>query len=417
MIKCIHPIMPKGALFMKALLRLLPLLLLTGLLCLGAEAEPAAELTDTCVIRAPGVKVYKVNRMLDRNYGTAFRLEKRRVMHIRSKGAAIGALYLRFFNQPQTVDLQVEEADGWVTVATAGADFVDEWVALPRPAQEVRLRSSTGGEVKIDELYVYGEGEPPSDVHLWSISEKADIMLLSAHPDDELLWFGGLIPTYAGDRGKVVQLVYATSSPLRKLELLDALWLCGDRSYPYFCDLPDRIGRSIDSLYSLWKRDRFFGMVTEAIRRFQPDVLITQDIDGEYGHTAHKAVADAAIQCYTLAADATVFTDSAASYGTWQVKKLYIHLWPEHQLHMDWSVPLAAFGGETGLSVASRALDCHRSQRGTWSMNSSLTYDNTAFGLYATEVGPDERCDDLLEHIGEPVTSLPAILTPISLQD
>ena len=41
-----------------------------------------------------------------------------------------------------------------------------------------------------------------------------------AHPDDELLWFGGALPTYAGERGMAVQVMYmACNSYLRRLEL------------------------------------------------------------------------------------------------------------------------------------------------------------------------------------------------------
>ena len=53
---------------------------------------------------------------------------------------------------------------------------------------------------------------------MWQDLDKAELMLLVAHPDDELLWFGGLLPTYAGQRGLKVQVVYAAApSPFRRL--------------------------------------------------------------------------------------------------------------------------------------------------------------------------------------------------------
>lgn len=55
----------------------------------------------------------------------------------------------------------------------------------------------------IGELYVYGAGEVPSEVQRWGMpSGKMDMMLIVAHPDDELLWFGGTIPYYAGQLNK-----------------------------------------------------------------------------------------------------------------------------------------------------------------------------------------------------------------------
>ena len=58
--------------------------------------------------------------------------------------------------------------------------------------------------------------------------EKADLLALAAHPDDEILFLGGTIPYYAGEMGKAVQVAYLVPTmPYRRLELLDGLWLCG----------------------------------------------------------------------------------------------------------------------------------------------------------------------------------------------
>ena len=124
-------------------------------------------------------------------------------------------------------------------------------------------------------------------------------------------------------------------------------------------------------------------------------------MNGEYGHPAHQAVADAARKCYAYAADPAQDPASASLYGTWQVKKLYLHLYEEAQVRMDWNVPLSAFGGRTGLEVATQAMDCHKSQLKYFTMEDGVKYDNTLFGLYASEVGPDVMKDDFMEHIGE----------------
>ena len=50
---------------------------------------------------------------------------------------------------------------------------------------------------------------PAIEAREWQPScEKADLLLIVAHPDDELLWFGGALPTYAGERGMAVQVMY-----------------------------------------------------------------------------------------------------------------------------------------------------------------------------------------------------------------
>ena len=67
-------------------------------------------------------------------------------------------------------------------------------------------------------------------------------------------------------------------------------------------------------------------------------------------------------------------------------------------------------GGKTGLEVAREAYDMHVTQasakvkiRGKWHLLSvdetGTVFSNTTFGLYASQVGPDETHTDFLEHI------------------
>ena len=130
-------------------------------------------------------------------------------------------------------------------------------------------------------------------------------------------------------------------------------------------------------------------------------MVATHDFKGEYGHGGHEAIADSVTKSVGYAADGQKYPASGEAYGVWQVKKLYIHLWKENQLRLDWHRPLEAFGGRDGLTVATEALAMHRSQtaRG-WEMEDGGACDNRLFGLYMTQVGPDEAGDDLFEHIG-----------------
>ena len=141
-------------------------------------------------------------------------------------------------------------------------------------------------------------------------------------------------------------------------------------------------------------------------------MVLTHDLKGEYGHGQHRMVADACVQCYDLAADATYDTASAQQYGTWEVKKLYIHRYGDdsNQLHLAWDTPLASQGGLTGVEAAALAFSKHVSQTGlTFTVGKrrvplsveefGLCYDYTEFGLYASRVGPDTAKDDFLEHI------------------
>ena len=55
----------------------------------------------------------------------------------------------------------------------------------------------------------------------------------STHPDDEVLYMGGVIPYYVA-QGKTVQVVYMTTvtEVTAKIELHDCLWAMGVRNYP-----------------------------------------------------------------------------------------------------------------------------------------------------------------------------------------
>jgi hypothetical protein len=100
----------------------------------------------------------------------------------------------------------------------------------------------------------------------------------------------------------------------------------------------------------------------EQLRRFKPEVVVTHDTNGEYGHGAHKTCADLMLKCIPMAAGTAKFTDSLNTYGAWEVKKLYLHLYPENAVEMDWDQPLSAFNGKTSYEMAVEGYNWHFSQ-------------------------------------------------------
>ena len=149
--------------------------------------------------------------------------------------------------------------------------------------------------------------------------------------------------------------------------------------------------------------------MVELYRHYKPEVVVTHDIDGEYGHSMHKMISDAAYNAIAIAANEDEYTDLTVAYGTWEVKKLYRHLWKENQIHFDWNVPLASMGGATGLELADSAFEIfHKTQEtsGQSVLTTGAEYDNGAFGLVHTTVGLDMNGGDFLENIdlsGKPV--------------
>ena len=379
-------------------------LLVLALLCpLAALGEDAREITADCVYTSNG-KTQTFETLRDGDLSTYLPLkEKGSILEIRAPEPMGGISVMLFdrYGQPLSYEVQVEEGDGWRTLAEGG-EFLAHWHVFPEGTTAARICGTSKERLRIAELRVFTPGEPPADVQRWERADKADLMLITAHPDDEMLWFGGLLPTYAGERGLQVQVVVLVpTGGERKLELLCALWHCGVKNYPELLDFLDKNMKSLEQQYKRWRgRDLVMSKVVRCVRRYRPEVLVTHGVKGEYGHMAHKAAADVAIHAYKTSGSSRYYTKSVNEYGAWQVKKLYLHEYDKHPIELDWTQPLAAFGGKTGYEVASEAFLWHHSQvaRG-WEIEVHGKHDNALFGLYATEVGQDTGLGDLMEHI------------------
>ena len=400
-------------------------LLLTLLMLCAAHAALAAEaadITDLCKFKTSSSK-YKYTQMTDKKYTSYWKAGKTRNPAIQVTAPAdnlIGGIYACFGNLPASWEVQVSEDGKKWTTAAPGPAYLHAWVPLPEPARYVRLQVTTGKqyELYLNEFFVLGVGEKPSWVQDWQPTcEKADIMFISTHPDDDLIFFGGAVPTYATERKRdVVVAYYSRSNPTRSSELLNSLWYLGVRNYPVIGNFSDKMYKVMNKSYeyagsgSLSKGKRVVNeWFVELYRRYKPEVVVTHDINGEYGHSMHMMVSDAAYNAIAIAANEDEFTDMTVAYGTWEVKKLYRHLWPENQIKMDWSVPLASLGGATGIELADSAFELfHKTQEtsGQSVLTTGVEYDNTAFGLVHSTVGEDVAKNDFLENIdlsGKPV--------------
>lgn len=393
---------------------LLCLFLLPAMTGSGSAAE-AQDLTAACSFRlCPSTR--HAPSMTDGKYTSYW--ESSKIQHpwvTISCGTPIYGLYLCFRQMPSSFELQVRREEEWITLMPGDTRFQHSFYALDG-VEAVRIYSTQEGSHKIgfNEIFVFGKGEIPDWVQRWEeTEEKADILFFSAHPDDELIFLGGAIPTYASELGKRVVVAYLSwSNTTRRSEALNGLWSMGVRHYPEFGGFRDAFSNNVKDAYKKLGKDKVLSWVTELYRKHRPEVVVTHDLNGEYGHGQHRMMADAAIQGYDLAADPSAYPEQAAQYGTWQVRKLYVHLYGDetNQTRFDWNVPLESLGGKTGLEAASEAYALHKTQesaevkiRGKWHRLSvevtGAAYSNTTFGLYASEVGPDETHTDFLEHI------------------
>lgn len=256
--------------------------------------------------------------------------------------------------------------------------------------------------MKISELRLIGEGSIPSFVQLWEPPlEKADLMVITAHPDDEYIWFGGTIPYYGTERKKAIQIVTMTCMNfIRRSELLDALWTGGIRNYPVIGPFTDDKAQDTVSATNKWGGSaRIRGWIVNMIRTFRPDVVLTHAKNGEYGHPAHCVTSRCVQQSFSLAADETYETENGTE--VWQIRKGYTHHADgSDPVTIGWDQPLNAFDGRTSFEVASEALLKHRSQHPlSQQMEQKGRYDCRLFDLVYTTVGDDTLKNDLFENI------------------
>ena len=379
-------------------------------LALCAAAEPARDVTPECVFQLSYVAT-KLKYMTDRNYETV--MESKQLLEpqliITPSETPVAGVYVEFGKTRLPFRVQVKEGGSWVTVAESEGRFAQEYVAFPSIDQQFRLDFETGGHGKflhISEITLLSAGEiDESKIHIWQDTvEKADLMITVAHPDDELLWLGGCIPYYTKARQMNVLVTYLTcGKSWRELELLNGLWHCGVRNYPAIAYFNDFKCYTAEQAYEKWNRAQLYQYLVKLIRAHKPEVIVTHDFKGEYGHGQHVACAYSTQRAVNYAANPEYHTASVRDYGVWQTKKLYAHLGAEYTTVMDWHQPLDCFNGKTSFEIASEAYQMHISQldgdtyyevadRGT-------AYDSFVYTLVQSAVGEDTQGGDLFENI------------------
>ena len=399
-------------------------LLLLLLCCAAALSEEAQDITDQCKFAASPGK-FKLTRMYDRDYRTAYMSNKQKTPYVEltaPKDSPVYSLYVCFAHKTLIPwELQAKRGGKWETVYESAGTYAHEYVVLTDGEEALRVKSKAEkqSQLIVNEIFAFGPGDKPAFVQIWEPTpEKADLLVIAAHPDDEILFFGGTIPTYAVERGLNVVVAYMTNGTTkdgitsRRSELLNGLWEMGVRQYPVVGTFDDLFSTKLDKGYSIWNKTKTWQYITALYRQYKPEAVITHDVNGEYGHGAHRVCADAAQRCIAMAADANTYPDTAAQWGVWQVKKLYLHLYKENAVEMDWDQPLSAVNGRTGFEAALDAYQWHVSQHDASQKNPKTgkyepftveprdsDYSCYRFGLAYTAVGPDMEKNDFLENI------------------
>lgn len=245
-------------------------------------------------------------------------------------------------------------------------------------------------------------------------SDRLTLMAVFAHPDDESLGIGGSLARYGADPGVRVVLVCATrgeageiSDP--KLASPENLGAVREQELRCACRM-----LGVEDLFFLGYRDsgmagtaenlepgslatasfyEVVGRIVAHIRREKPDVVVTFDESGGYGHPDHIAIHYHTTEAFTAAADPAQYPEQIeAGLQSHRAKKLYYTAIP-HRFFRS----VVAKMQELGMEVPQRYLE--RLDQPFGLPDEACTTDvyvkeywdtkQAAVGCHATQLSPD----------------------------
>lgn len=137
------------------------------------------------------------------------------------------------------------------------------------------------------------EGHSSRYPHSSSGSGRRRVMVITAHPDDEVMFFGPTILHFTRQEGALVYLLcmstgnYYGQGKVRTRELLASCRLLGlesDNVIQYRCDdLPDHPD-------VLWPTVHTANLINHHIHALDVDMVVTFDMGGVSGHSNHSAL-------------------------------------------------------------------------------------------------------------------------------
>ena len=342
----------------------------------------------------------------------------------------IAHIYIEFDRLPTGWSLVI---DGY-SIKCGKENFLHDYVDVKNLTGNIptKVELKFPENTVIADIYGFSQGELPDFVQVWNAPcEKADLLLISSHSDDEQLFFAGVLPYYAIERKLNVQVAYMVQhfelddeqNHSRPHEQLDGLWTVGVKNYPVMSNFPDVYSESKDSDIAFKEAeeaflekgvtyDDFKAYITELLRRFKPLVVVSHDLNGEYGHGTHVLCASALTEAVLLAQEKENYPQSAQEYGVWQTQKVYLHLYDANKITMNWDKPLESLGGKTAFQKTQEGFGFHKSQHRTWfydwiyGKDNQITkasqiekYSPCEYGLFYTTVGIDTIGGDFMENV------------------
>lgn len=371
----------------------------------GAEENIAENLSKQC--KYSGDFTVHSDRLTDADFDSAQRINKGKTLSIQwNDSVPVVSVFISFYYEPVDYTVMQFDSSGLMLSEEPGVLLYNNLIETLPETRKVSIRADADN-CALCSLYAYGEGAV-TDYHAFApTAQKADYMTFAMHPDDDVLFLGAVYPLYDAERGLTgVSMIMSTKLPeklqrQRRQEDLNSSWVIGLKTQPVFGGFPDIPQDYYKQFHHTFTTDDVTRYAVTQIRRYRPEVVVTQDLNGEYGHWQHKVLAEGVQAAVPLAADPTYQPKGYPSSEPWQVKKLYIHLYPENKLTLDVNHPIEALNGRSAFEIATEAYECHASQTKKDNHHVSTTeYSIAEFGLAYTTVGADTPgVNDMFEHI------------------
>ena len=386
---------------MKKILIILSLVLIS---CIDVYAEKRTGYVIGTSIYLNGEEAKILN---DNDYYTSIDIKANDTIELYSPKSIKGA-YIIYSVNAKTGNISYSGT--WQMIGENG--FLHEYIELDGITKKFDLTYKD--DVTIKEIFVFNT-DAPEWVEKWQKSyDDADVLLFSAHSDDEHLFFAGLIPKMIDD-GKKIQVAYFTihdEKPYRFDESLNGLWAAGVRNYPVYGIVHDKYAWTLNEAISNLKKtglsiEDAIKYEVDLIRRFKPEIVVSHDEKGEYGHGQHM------LTTYILEQSVKYLNDSRynSDYEPFEPYKIYIHLYEENPIVMDYDIPLSYYGGKTAFQVSMNAFSKHVTQQhidaAKWQyLNNAKEikqYSPLYYGLYYSRVGYENEDNNMFYNVPEPV--------------
>jgi len=278
--------------------------------------------------------------------------------------AVASFLVVQWQTIPDGVSIEQYDADGALLKSEQPQPFYDTYHMLAEGVDHIVIQAGEAG-MELCRIGAFGDGLLPEPFRPWQTApDHLDYLIVSTHPDDDTLFMGAIVPIYGAEQGFSGTVAYVTyQRRYRTTEAENGVWTMGSHIYPFFLGFMDINGNYEQTMADRFRVEDVTRALVRLFRKCRPLVVFSHDVNGEYGHWQHKIVSAAVTEAARLAGDESYDPESVAEYGAWQVRKCYLHLYPENPLVLDIRTPLASMNNKTALTIAKEAFKRHSSQQ------------------------------------------------------